>query len=420
MKRTLFPGSVWGRVDIPASKSQTIHTLLMALFAKGRSTIQNPLICSDTRACMDFCTKLGAKIDFKDNVMTVDSTELHPVHGIEIDCRNSGTTLYFATALACTLGVEISFTGDISLRKRPAHPILSCLHDLGANVDLKAQTAPYTVRGPLLGGHTSLRCMTGQYLTALLLAAPLAKEDTTIDVHLLNEKAAVRTTEVWLERQKIKFFRDDEMLRYTIRGSQSYHPFETDINGDFSLAAFFFCAAAITSGTITVTHIDARSSQADRTILDILTRMGCSVTTEAHSVTLNGPSHLTAMEIDVRDIPDLVPALAVTACFASGPVKLCNVTHSVVKGSKERSSTIADNINALGGRAQVLENSLVIYPVTSFEGVREIQCFDDPRIAMAMALASLKCPHGLSIEGCECTESMYPTFFDRFSSVVVS
>ena len=420
MKTALYPGSVWGQVDIPASKSQTIHALLIALFARGVSTITNPLLCSDTQACLDFCTKLGATIRYADETMVVDSTHLDPKDGLEIDCKNSGTTLYFATALACTLGVDIRFTGDSSLQRRPARPLLSSLHDLGADADPDIENAPYSVCGPLKGGHTSIRSMTGQFLTSLMLAAPLAKEDTTIDVFLLREHGAVRTTEIWLEKQGIDFFRDDDMNHYTIHGGQSYRPLEADINGDFSLAAFFFCAAAITGSTITITHLDARSSQADREILDILSHMGCSVRSQDHTVTLTGPSRLKALDIDMSGIPDLLPALAVTSCFASGPVRLNNISHNVSKGSGKRSPIIASNINALGGQVQELPDSMVIYPVHSLSGGIEVKCCDDARIAMAMALASLRCKQGLTIDGCECVDERYPGFFDRFRSVTLS
>ena len=420
MNKTFFPGSVWGQVDIPASKSQTIHTLLIALFARGVSTIQNPLICSDTEACLDFCRKLGAKITMQGDVMTVDSSDLKPHDGIEINCRNSGTTLYFATALASTLGSEIRFTGDRSLLNRPAKPLLASLHELGATVDPEAESAPYSVKGPLEGGHTSIRCMTGQYLNALLLATPLCAKDTTIDVHLLKERAATRMTEMWLERQNIEFFRDDEMYHYTIRGNQCYKPFFADINGDFSLAAFFFCAAAITASTVTVTHLDAKSSQADRAILDILAKMGCSIRSEGHFVSLTGPSRLKAIDIDVGDTPDLLPALAVTACFASGPVRFTNVIHNAMKGPQQRSSTIAYNINAIGGNAQVLQDSLVVYPISSFNGANEVQSFEDPRIAMAMAVAALRSTRGLTIQGFECVDSPFPDFQTKFSGVVLS
>ncbi|MBR6234749.1 MAG: 3-phosphoshikimate 1-carboxyvinyltransferase [Spirochaetales bacterium] len=420
MEKTLYPGSVWGQVDIPASKSQTIHALLLALFSRGVSTITNPLLCSDTQACLDFCTKLGARISYSDNTMVIDSSSLSPKDGLEIDCKNSGTTLFFATALSCALGVDIRFTGDDTLKRRPVRSLLSSLHDLGANVDPTIEYAPYNICGPLLGGHTSIRCMTGQYLTALLLAAPLAKEDITIDVYLLKERTAVRTTEIWLEKEGIDFFRDHDMNHYTIRGNQSYRSLETDINGDFSLAAFFFCAAAITSSTITVTHLDAKSSQADREILKILSDMGCSVRSEGHTVTLTGPSRLKAVDIDMSGIPDLLPALAVTACFASGPVRLNNVTHSVAKGAKERSSTIANDINAIGGQAQVLSDSLVIYPVNSLDGASSVDSYGDPRIVMAMALASLRSARGLTIHDCDCVNELYPDFFDRFSNVIIS
>ena len=417
MDKVLFPGSVRGQVDIPASKSQTIHALLIALFAKGVSTIRNPLICSDTQACLDFCRKLGARIEFSGNTVTIDSSSLSPEKDLEINCRNSGTTLFFATALGSTLDRDIRFTGDESLRRRPARALLASLSDLGAETDVNAESAPYSVRGPIRGGHTSIRCVTGQYLTALLLASPLALADTTIDVHLLKEKTAVRMTEIWMEKQNIKFYRDDEMRRYTVKGGQSFKPFETDINGDFSLAAFFFCAAAVTGGTITVTGINPDSSQADRKILNILSEMGCTVSMQPSCVTLTGPSRLKAIDIDLGDTPDLLPALAVTSCFASGPVTLYNSGQQVVKGSRERSSSIADGIRALGGQVRVLHDSMVVFPTDSFEGGRRVDSFGDPRTAMAMAVASLRCRGSLTIGGCDCVDETFPGFFGRFCGI---
>ena len=208
------------------------------------------------------------------------------------------------------------------------------------------------------------------------------------------------------------------MNHYTVVGNQKFRPLEADINGDFSLAAFFFCAAAITGSTITVTHLDAKSSQADRAILDILANMGCSVRSEGHTVTVTGPFRLKAMDIDLSGTPDLLPALAVTACFASGPVRLLNVSHNIIKGYKERSSTIALNINELGGRAQVLEDSLVIYPISTFSGASSVRSFGDPRIVMAMTLASLKCAKRLTIEDSECIEMTFPSFFEKFSNIL--
>ena len=112
----------------------------------------------------------------------------------------------------------------------------------------------------------------------------------------------------------------------------------------------------------------------------------------------------------IGNVPDLLPALAVTAW-------LSNVTHAVAKGAKERSSTIANDINAIGGKAQVLSDSLVIYPVNSFDGASTVVSYGDPRIVMAMALASLRCSRGLTIENCGGLEELFPDFFDRFSHV---
>lgn len=417
MDRTLHPGTLMGQVDIPASKSQTIRALLIALFARGISTIHNPQVSSDTQACVDFCVKLGARTTYRFGTLILDSTDLRPADDLAIDCADSGTTLYFATALASTLGTRTSFKGDSSLEKRPARPLLSSLQDLGVTVDPSdSETAPYTVCGPLAGGHTSIRCMTSGYLSALLLACPLASSDTTIDVPLLQEKQNVLTTERWLKKQDIEFFRSDDMMHYTIRGNQKYHSFETSINGDFSSAAFFFCAAAMTGSTVTVNGIDSNSSQADRQIIPILEKMGCSVHTEGNSITLRGPARLKALDFDLNTVPDLLPPLAVAASFASGPVKLYNVPQARLKKS-DRIKTIVQSINAIGGRAQEMRDGVTVFPIHSFCGTT-VSSQNDPTVAMAMAIAALRNRGELTITSCECVDETFPSFFDRLSSLI--
>ncbi|MCQ2411416.1 MAG: 3-phosphoshikimate 1-carboxyvinyltransferase [Sphaerochaetaceae bacterium] len=418
MDRTLYPGSVLGQVDIPASKGQTFRALLIALLAKGTSIIHNPRLTPDTQACIEFAQKLGAKIQIKYNTLFVDSSDMKPNGSIEIDCKNSGSTLYFATALSCLFHVPVTFKGDESLTHRPVRPLLTSLRNLGAKIEPQdPESIPYTVCGPIAGGHTSIRCMTNQYLSALLLVCPMAEGDTTIDVPLLMEKPFVKMTEHWLENQGIEFFRNDDMSHYTIKGGQSYKPFETTINGDFGSATPFFCAAAITGGTVTVNGLDSNSTQGDSAILPILQKMGCSVQCTETSVTLKGPNKLKAADFDLGGIPDALPALAVTACFASGPVKLYNVSQARLKES-DRITSVAASINAIGGQAREMPDGIEVFPVMAFQGSRQVKSYHDHRVVMAMALASLKCTGGLTIQDCECIDLRFPSFFEKFNSVI--
>ena len=213
---TLFPAGVCGLIDIPGSKSQTIRALLIALFARGVSKLHNPLVSKDTQSCIQLCKQLGAKISWEDDgtTLVLDSTNLIKDGALSLDCNNSGTTLYLASAMSCALGIRLEFRGDAQLSKRPIGPLLNSLKELGATVyPLNAINTPFTIQGPLKGGLTSIKCATSQYLSALLLACPMASENTTIQVPILNEKPYVNMTEYWLSKQKIDFHRDDKIGR---------------------------------------------------------------------------------------------------------------------------------------------------------------------------------------------------------------
>ncbi len=422
MDMTLYPAGVCGQIDIPGSKSQTIRALLIALFAKGVSKLHNPLLSKDTESCLQLCKQLGAKITWEEEngekILVLDSTSLIKDGALSLDCNNSGTTLYLASAMSCALGIRLEFRGDDQLSKRPIEPLLKSLKELGATIyPENATTTPFTLQGPLKGGLTSIKCMTSQYLSALLLGCPLASENTTIQVPILNEKPYVNMTESWLNKQKIDFQRDDKMSIFRIRGGQHYTPFEDKINGDFSSASFFFCAAAITGGTVTVRGLDPNDPQGDKGILKILSKMGCFVNWEGNSVTVTGPNRLYAGDFDLNDMPDALPALAITGCFASGPVKLYNTPQARLKET-DRIKVLVHNINALGGQAQELEDGLIAYPVDRFTGT-SIDGFGDHRIVMAMALASLKCTKELTILGSSAASITFPNFFELFARVSV-
>ena len=419
MDITLRPARICGTIDIPGSKSHTIRALLIALFANGVSTLHNALDSQDTQACIELCRRLGARITFKTDIpvptLVIDSTAIaSEKEEITIDCANSGTTLYLASAM-CAAGCKaksIRFSGDEQLSKRPIEPLLDSLRDLGATIEQKdATTTPFIIYGPLDGGRTSIECRTSQYLSALLLACPMAQSDSTIEVPLLNEKPYVKMTQYWLEKQKMDYSYNDELSLFHIKGNQSYKPFEEHIGGDYSSATFFFCAAAMTKGTITVNGLDRSDPQGDKAVLSVLEQMGCTVEWNESGVTLNGPQRLKA-------IPDALPALAVASCFADGETKLYNVKQARLKET-DRIATMAHCINELGGSAVELDDGLEIHPVESFTA-KEIDGCNDHRIAMSMALASLRSAGSLTIRGAQAAAVTFPTFFELLAKVSVS
>ena len=231
-----------GSISIPSSKSQTIRAILIATFAKGKSIIHNPLISSDTKACIDASRLLGANITFSsDNeILYIDSTNVDIKNKkVVIDTANSGTTTYLLYGMLGTLGAkEIILTGDEQLNRRPILPLVNAYRDLGVQAELEGECPPVKISGFLRGGKTSIVCKTSQYLSSLLLSLPLAKEDSIVDCPLLYEKPYVKMTLEWLDRQNIKYSITEDLQHVEIQGRQRYKEDEVTVLGDFSSASY--------------------------------------------------------------------------------------------------------------------------------------------------------------------------------------
>ncbi len=422
MDITLAAGKASGHIHIPASKSQTIRALLIATMAGGTSVIRNPLYSADTEACMKACGQFGAQLVHEEGKITLSRTAL-PSKPFTVDCANSGTTLYLAVGLAASAGVPVTFTGDNQLCARPVGALLSSLADLGATVldaDRKPNipdTPPFTIIGPLQGGRTSIISTTSQYLSGLLLAALTSTDTVHIDVPLLHEKPYVGITMSWLDKQGIQYTAAQDLSRFEVPGKQRFSPFDTYISGDFSSASFFFCAAAISGTAITVAGLDKDDPQGDKHILDILEAMGCNIVWNGPAVTVTGPvgGRLKSGSFDLNTMPDALPVLAVTACFADGRVILGNVPQARIKET-DRIAVMYENLASLGARIEEREDALVIEGGTSLTG-GVVSGHGDHRIIMAMAIASLRCRTPLTIEGIDAVSVTFPTFFPLLSTL---
>lgn len=424
MNITLPPTQVQGRIVIPASKSQTIRALLIATLANGVSIIRNPLDSQDTRSCMNACELLGATIkwDEQDNIIYLDSS--HVIRNsdapVTVDCGNSGTTLYLAAGMVAALGRNVLFTGDDQLRGRPIAPLLTSLEDLGASVTYESEQVgypPFSIRGPLKGGKTSIECKTSQYLSGLLLACSIAAGDSEIDVPLLHEKPYVGITLSWLNRQGIRYIENNDMQHFIIPGGQRYKPFDEQIAGDFSSASFFFCAAAICGTEVTVEGLDPEDPQGDKHILDILRQMGCSVSWKDHAVTVTGPKKggLHGGTFDLNSMPDALPVLAVTACFAYSEVRIINVPQARIKET-DRIAVMHENLAKLGADISEQPDGLTIRGYGRLQG-GAVDGFGDHRVIMSMAIAAAGCDGPVTINGIEAAGVTFPSFFHLLESL---
>lgn len=412
------PHKPYGSIEVPASKSQTIRAFLIAAFARSESIIRHPLLSRDTESAISACRSMGVRITFSEDesIAYVDSTKAFEGSDcIDIDAGNSGTTEYLLLGLAASLGIPVTIAGDSQLNKRPIGPLGNALRDLGADIKDSEGKPPVTIKGPLKGGHTIIECRTSQYLSGLLLAAPLAAGDSHIDCSLLYEKPYVRMTLDWMDKQGIEYTISEDLEHASVKGCQHYKGFEGYINGDFSSASFFFAAAVIGKSTITVKGLDRNDPQGDKAILDILEAMGAEITWKGNEVTVKGGERIKGGEFDLNMIPDTLPVLAITAAFAEGDVHLTNVPQARIKET-DRIATMCENLRLLGADVDEEDDGMLIHGKGRLRGGK-VKGYGDHRIIMALAIAASGSDESIFIDDISAADVTFPTFFSLYDSI---
>ena len=415
MTETVYPATLSGRTQAPASKSHTIRAILIASLAEGVSRIDHPLDSEDAASCIATCRALGADIEESDrDCLIVTGTAGRPAAPSDtIDVGNSGTTLFLAMGTAALASGTTVFTGDEQIRRRSAQNLLTALSELGAsswshNGD---GCAPLSVTGGLAGGNISLESPTSQYLSSLLLACPLATGDSSITLPLLWERPYVDMTLWWLDRQGIAYERDG-YERFSVKGGQAYKAFRTDVPGDYSSATFLFVAAAITGGTVTVEEIHPDDPQGDRAVLDMLSSLGCEVSwPRPRTVKVKGPGYgnLAGGTLDLNATPDALPALAVLGAACDSPLHLTNVPQARAKET-DRIDVMAKELSTLGISVDEAEDGMTIHPGVIRGG--SVHGHGDHRVVMALAVAGLASREGVTVDTAERAAVTYPGFFE--------
>ncbi len=416
-----------GSVSIPASKSHTIRAVAIASLAAGQSAIRNPLSSSDTHAAVDCYRALGAEIDTTDPKLWKVSGTGGKIKAPEktIDVANSGTTLRIAIGSAALArpGQTISFTGDEQIQTRPVGPLMNALTGLGAKcVSLKNNgKAPLEITGRINGGQTSIAASTSQYLSSLLLCAPLAASGTEIDVTLLNEPGYVQMTLDWLDKQGIEY-ENQNFRKFKIKGNQSYKSFDSAIPADFSSATFFLCAAAMLADEVTLLGLDFSDSQPDKAVVEYLKAMGADITIAADSITIKA-APLKGLEIDMNATPDALPAMAVTAAFAEGTTRLVNVPQARSKET-DRIKCMAEELEKIGVDIEELPDGLIIRRSTNNlrvtghgQRVTNLDGRSDHRIVMALSLAGLAIEGQTTIDTAEAINVTFPDYVELMKSI---
>lgn len=399
-----------GQIKIPGSKSHTIRALFFASLAEGFSNIENPLISDDALSAVEVCRALGADIKTLDGKYVVKGFNGMPSTPEDIiNVGNSGTTLRIGLS-AASLGEGWSvFTGDHQIRSRPLGPLIKALNNLGAEAfsTRNNNMAPAAVRGRLKGGRTEIDAVTSQYLTSLLISAPLLEKDTEVIVTRLNEVPYVEMTMWWLDKLGIRYV-NDSLKSFTIYGGQRYNPFEIIIPGDFSSATFFLVLSAISGGEFYLENLDMSDKQGDKSVIPILESMGARTSIIGNIVHIKGDK-LCGMEIDMNSIPDALPAMAVAACFAEGETRLVNVPQARLKET-DRIHVMCMELGKMGADIKELPDGLVIKK-SKLTGCK-VNGHYDHRVVMALAVAGLNSEGVTEIDTAEAMNVTFPEFVE--------
>lgn len=397
-----------GCVKIPGSKSHTIRAVFIASLAEGQSVITNPLISEDALSAVAVCRAFGAGIENHGDRFVVNGFNGMPsVPENIIDVGNSGTTLRFGVMTAGLIEGYTVFTGDYQIRRRPLGPLMDAMNTLGAEVFSTRgnKMAPVVVRGRLKGGRTELDAVTSQYLSSILVNAPLLDNDTEVVLTRLNEIPYVEMTMWWLDNQGIKYS-NDSFQTFHIKGGQKYKAFNTTIPGDFSSATFFMVLAAISGGEFLLKNLDMTDPQGDKRVLDYLEGMGAVVRCTEDGISIKG-GVLRGIEIDMNATPDALPAMAVAGCFAEGETRLVNVPQARLKET-DRIHVMCMELKKMGADIEELPDGLIIRN-SRLSGCR-VCGHDDHRVVMALAVAGLNIDGETIIETAEAMNVTFPEF----------
>ena len=405
-------GPVSGSVRPPGSKSLTNRALVVAALARGESRLTNVLDSQDTQVMLESCRRLGVAVEHDPATCLVQvpgCSGRFPADQADLWLENSGTSIRFLTA-ACTTGEgRFKLDGNARMRQRPILDLVAALNILGADVRCATESGcppVEIVANGLPGGRASVAAnISSQYLSALLMAAPCAKSPVELQIAdgLVSEPYIDMTLGV-MKRFGAKVARgNDGSMRIEPTG---YRGSEYDIEPDASAASYFFAAAAITGGTVTVLGLGRDSLQGDLQFVNALARMGCDVVIGEDRTIVHG-AELRGIDIDMNAISDTAQTLAAVAAFAKGPTTIRNIAH-VRHKETDRIAAVVTELKRLGLQADEHPDGLTIHPGSPQPAT--IETYDDHRMAMSFSLIGLKSP-GVRIANPNCTAKTYPNYF---------
>lgn len=416
MKIEIIASKPKGSITIPPSKSMAHRAIICACLAEGTSTLTNIDYSQDILATLNAMERLGAKILKEDHQLTIIgvNNQIHP-HLLDIDCIESGSTLRFLIPLFSLSNQTICFTGSQRLLQRPQSIYQSIFDQQGlqfkqSNTSLQIQGALKAQSFKLMGDVSS------QFISGLLFALPLLKEDSIIEIsEPFESRSYVDLTLDTLNTFGIHAsFKDSNTL--IIPGNQKYQACDYTVEGDDSQMAFFAVLGSVL-GNIEVRGLNRHSKQGDRAIIDILKNMGAQIEDTKTGYQFHA-SRLKGTEIDLRDCPDLGPILCVVGACATGETVIKNARRLRIKES-DRILAMETELRKFGVTIHSTEDTIYIKNTMTQQKKLECDSHNDHRIAMSLSVLSLILQQNISLTNAECIHKSYPNFYEDLRKIGV-
>ncbi len=409
-------------VTVPGSKSLTQRALIAAALGDGRSNLIGPLASEDTSYTSKALEQMG---------ITVERGEADwMVHGSggklatpesEIFLGNNGTATRFLTSVVALGNGTFRIDGEERMRERPIEPLMEALQGWGVDIQSIHNTGcpPLKIESKgLTGGATVLpEGKSSQYLSSLLLVAPYAAKPATLSVkgEVFSKPYVAMTLSVMADFG-VEVDCNEAFTEFSIPQG-NYKAMDYRIEGDASNASYFWAAAAISNGRVTVANVPVPSLQGDSALVPLLARMGCNVTRDGGGITVDGCERLQGISVDMADMPDVVPTLAVVAAFAHGKTEIKNIEHLRIKECDRLTATLTELVK-MGAKVEEGQDYMIIHGDGGkcLHGA-EIKTYNDHRMAMSFAVAGLQVA-GVQITGENCVAKSFPDFWERFGLLV--
>jgi 3-phosphoshikimate 1-carboxyvinyltransferase len=415
----------------PGSKSLTNRALVLAATARGECVLTNVLFADDTKVMLDALKGLGFAVDIdaeNNAVRVVGQGGRVPASSGEIFCGNSGTTIRFLAAMLSLGRGTYTLDGVPRMRQRPIGPLVTMLRNLGVRVEHTMEDGYPPIRitaDGLPGGFVQYGSETSsQYLSAVLMAAPYARNEVHVD--LVGPQTSWPYVAMTMQLMDA-FGVTPELVRDPQTGQpkkiivprHAYAPTSYPIEPDASNATYFLAAAAVHPGAkVTIEGLGKQSLQGDVGFADVLHRMGADLVFGRDFITIRGTQRFEAIDVDLSAMPDTAQTLAVACLFADGTSTIRGL-HTLRVKETDRLAALATELKKLGAEIDIEgDDALTIHPPEDGKlRPAEIATYDDHRMAMSFAIAGTKSA-GVTIKDIECVNKTYPQFFSDLERVI--